>query len=82
MLSSQLLASITKDILDGLSLKKISIKYGCAKSTLYYHYKKLKGKRYQQPNVAPMFSEIDGEIVGIFAGDGSQYYSKKNSHYE
>ena len=33
-------------------------------------------------NVKPAFSEIEGEIVGIFAGDGSQHFEPKAYHYE
>jgi intein/homing endonuclease len=60
----------------------ISRRYGIWKSTLYYHYRKIKGRRYALPNVIPRYSEIEGEIVGLFAGDGSQYFDRKRSHYE
>ena len=33
-------------------------------------------------NVKPTFSEIEGEIAGIFAGDGSQHFEPKAYHYE
>lgn len=33
-------------------------------------------------NIKPKFSEIEGEIAGIFAGDGSQYFEPKSYHYE
>ena len=33
-------------------------------------------------NITPEFSENEGEIAGIFAGDGSQYYEHKAGHYE
>ena len=33
-------------------------------------------------NVKPVFSEKEGEIVGIYAGDGSQYFEPKLYKYE
>jgi intein/homing endonuclease len=66
----------------GISLNKLSRETGIAKSTLYYYYKKLRGKRFTPPYVTPGNSETEGEIVGIFAGDGSQYYDKKDGKYE
>ncbi len=33
-------------------------------------------------NVKPSFCEKEGEIAGIFAGDGSQYFHPKRYHYE
>ncbi|HLG23891.1 MAG TPA: LAGLIDADG family homing endonuclease [Candidatus Nanoarchaeia archaeon] len=33
-------------------------------------------------NITPKFSKKEGEIAGIFAGDGSQYYEPKAGHYE
>ena len=33
-------------------------------------------------NIKPSFSENEGEIAGIFAGDGSQYFEPKAYHYE
>lgn len=33
-------------------------------------------------DIKPRFSEKEGEIAGIFAGDGSQYYEPKAGHYE
>jgi len=66
----------------GVSIPRISKNLGLGKSTIYYHYKKIKGKKFKEPFVEPYFSEEEGEIVGIFAGDGSQYYDKKSGHYE
>jgi hypothetical protein len=80
-LSSVSLALIRSELLAGTSLNKISTRYGFQKSTLYYYYKQIKGKKFVAPNVTPTYSELEGEIVGIFAGDGSQHYSAKKSHY-
>lgn len=57
-------------IQDGLSLNKISKKTGIAKSTIYEHYKKLRGRKYVQPSFVISNSEEEGEIVGAFAADG------------
>ncbi len=65
----------------GISLNQISSKLGIPKSTAYYYYRKLKYKKYKKPEYSIKFSEIEGEIVGIFAGDGSQYHYKKNGNY-
>lgn len=32
--------------------------------------------------IQPRFSEKEGEIAGIFAGDGSQYFEPKAYYYE
>lgn len=68
-------------IKQGISLNKISKSLGIRKSTLYYYYKKIKGKRYQPPKFKINYTEKEGEIVGIFAGDGSQCYTKSNGNY-
>lgn len=73
---------ILKMIHEGVSLSKISEATGLYKSTLYYHYKKLKGKKYKEPQYEVTFSEVEGEIVGIFTGDGSQHYEKSNWNYQ
>src|SRR3989344_1607252 len=77
---------VTNQVLDmiraGDSLNKISRETGLYKSTLYYHYKKIKGKKYKEPKYKIKFSEKEGEIVGILAGDGSQYYYKRNGGYQ
>lgn len=66
----------------GESLAQISQITGRRKSTLYFHYKKILGKKFQEPKFETNFSEIEGEIAGIFAGDGSQHYQKSNWQYQ
>lgn len=71
---------IIKLINEGKSISRISKATHTAKSTIYYYYKKLKGKRYKPPKFS--FSEEDlGEFIGIFAGDGCFYYDKKEYKY-
>ena len=65
-----------------VSINKISKKLNLAKSTIYYYYKKIKGRKIPLPKFEIGLSEKEGEIVGIFAGDGSQYFNKKNYKYE
>ena len=73
---------LIKKIEDGTSINKISNELNLAKSTIYYHYKKIKGKRYQKAKIKQIgYSKIEGEIVGIFAGDGSQHLDKDRGSY-
>ncbi len=69
------------DLKNNLSISKIVAKTGLAKSTIYYYYRKVNGKKYKKPTHKISFSEIEGEIVGIFAGDGSQYHYRPNGQY-
>ncbi len=73
---------ISERIKAGVSLNKLASSFNLAKSTLYHYYKKIKGKRYKSPQYSINFSEAEGEIVGIFAGDGSQYYYKPSGNYQ
>ena len=68
-------------IKDGLSLNKISKQTGLAKTTIYYYSRKIKGKQYFEPEFDLKYSEIEGEIAGIFAGDGSQHHDSKQGQY-
>lgn len=81
-LPRRLVQEVNLEIKAGTSLNTLSQDYSLNKSTLYYYYKKIKGKKYVQPYVQPNFTEQEGEIVGIFAGDGSQYLDKKGCHYQ
>lgn len=81
-LNEAVIASIAYRIKKGESLNSISKTLNVGKSTLYYYYKKIKGKRYQEPKYAIRLSEKEGEILGIFVGDGSQHYAKSNWNYQ
>ncbi len=65
----------------GYSLKRISSFLGFGKTTIYYYYRKIKSRKYKEPIYKINYSRREGEIVGIFTGDGSQYYYKKYGHY-
>ena len=73
---------IIKAISSGKSINWISQEYGLAKSTIYHYFKKIKGRRYPKLNLSPSYSEVEGEIIGIFTGDGGLYFWKKNYSYD
>ncbi|MBS3104903.1 LAGLIDADG family homing endonuclease [Candidatus Woesearchaeota archaeon] len=81
LLKAEVKEEIMKELRKGTSINKISKLLSLGKSTIYYYYKKINGKKYVPPYVQPNFSEKEGEIVGIFTGDGSQYFAK-GGHYQ
>lgn len=82
LLQPQVKEEIIIQIKKGNSINKISKALGIGKSTIYYYYKKIKGKKYKEPQFTLCASEIEGEIVGIFAGDGSQFYYPASGAYQ
>lgn len=80
--SDQLREEICSRIRKSVSINKISKELRLGKSTIYYYYKKIKGKKFVEPEFRLRNSRLEGEINGIFAGDGSQYYDAKRGHYE
>lgn len=75
---------ITKEVLDlirsGKSINKIKQETGFGKSTIYYHYKKLRGKKIKKVTVSFKSEDELGEFLGIFSGDGS-FFKDNKSHY-
>jgi len=65
----------------GFSLNKINKITGINKSSLYYHYKKINGKKYKEVSIMGKDLEALGEFIGIFAGDGNFYLDNKY-HYK
>ena len=65
---------------DGASINRISRLTKKAKSTIYYHYKKLKGKKFKVPEFDFSDNEL-GEFMGIFAGDGGFFFEPKRYKY-
>ena len=57
-------------IQNGSSINSISKESGLYKSTIYYHYKKILGKKILEPYFYVSQSEAEGEIIGAFAADG------------
>ena len=67
-------------IYEGISIPKISSQLNVSKASVYYHYKKIKGRR-NSIAIIPEEDYIKGEFLGAFSGDGSFYYEKKKGHY-
>ncbi|MFC1774931.1 LAGLIDADG family homing endonuclease [Nanoarchaeota archaeon] len=72
---------LKKKILLGYSINEISREEGLSRATIYYHSKKFSGGKCLLPVFKISATDIEGE-VGIFAGDGSQYFYPKDYHYE
>ena len=81
-LSEKELKEIISLIKKGKSLNSIVKLTGKNKTTVYYYFRKIKGRKYIPINLNPGYSEKEGEIVGIFTGDGSQYFDSKGYHYQ
>ena len=64
----------------GVSIPKISKQLDAAKSTIYYHYKKIKGRKFPLV-IIPNNDQVIGEFLGAFSGDGSFFFDKKTWHY-
>lgn len=71
-----IIALIKKDI----SIPKICKQLNVAKSTVYYHFKKIKGRKYPLAKI-PNSQKAIGEFLGAFSGDGSFLFEKKTWHY-
>lgn len=65
----------------GNSINEISKITGLGKSTIYFHYRKIKGKKTKVIKFHFSEDEEIGEFIGIFAGDGSFYKRPKTYHY-
>lgn len=80
-LTSNQLKEIENLIKDGKSLKKIAKITNLSKTTVYYHFRKLKGRTIKYPIFNFSSDEELGEVVGIFAGDGSLHFIPENYRY-
>src|SRR3989344_641642 len=67
-------------ISENYSLNNISKLTGFRKSMLYYHYKKMKGKKYKEIDINFKSDTDLGEFLGVFAGDG-HFHKSKIGHY-
>jgi len=72
---------IIKSIIGNKSLAHISNITKRGKPTIYYYYKKIKGKKYKSPCLEKLDDEFIGEFLGIFAGDGNFFFYKKQYRY-
>ena len=75
-ITSEVLSLIKK----GISINQIRSRTGFAKSTIYYHYKKIKGRKIKRIKFNFQNEGELGEFLGIFAGDGS-FFRGKNGKY-
>ena len=57
-------------IKEGKSLNKISRLLNKSKSTVYYHFRKFKGRTVNPISLKSNDEELIGEFIGLFAGDG------------
>ncbi len=64
----------------GISLNRIEKITGLKKTTIYYHFRKIKPKTTQPIIVNSENDELIGEVVGLFAGDGSCDIMKKGKY--
>lgn len=71
---------IIKMIYDGISINKISNELNVAKSTIYHHYRKIKGRKVPQAAIHQE-DKVIGEFLGAFAGDGSYFFDPKTYHH-
>lgn len=70
-LDSECLNSIQNLINEGYSLNEISKVLGKSKTTIYYHFRKIKGRTVKPISFMLEDPELLGEFIGLFAGDGS-----------
>jgi len=80
-LTDMQLKNIKKLMNEGKSLKKISKILNLSKTTVYYHFRKIKGRTIIQPAIHFPSERILGEVVGIFSGDGSLSFVPVNYGY-
>ena len=77
---------VTKEVINlinkGESLNKINKLTGIGKSTLYFHYKKIKGKKTIPIQINMADQDKLGEFIGMFAGDGGFYFEKERYQYK
>jgi len=71
--------SIRKMALDGYSIRKIKDELNKSKTTIYYHTRKILGRKIKQIKIENDLNAI-GEFMGVFAGDGS-FCKSKLYHY-
>lgn len=66
---------------NGQSLKCIARKLGLGKTTIYYHFRKIRGRTCRQVRLNFPSDEIKGEVFGLFAGDGCLTRTPRNYQY-
>ena len=81
IVNSKLLDKIKKLTEHGTSLNNIQKLTGLSKTTIYYHVRKIKGRTIVQPSINFKSEKTLGEVVGIFAGDGSLNFVADDYRY-
>lgn len=71
------LQHIFKLVEEGKSLNKISYLTGRNKTTIYYHFLKIRGKTFEPIQLRSNDEELIGEFIGLFAGDGCVYVTNE-----
>ncbi len=79
-LSPEIIGRINTMVAKNLSLNKISEVLGLSKSTVYYWYRKVKGKTFTKLVINSANQEIVGEFIGAFAGDGNYTVDRDYKH--
>jgi len=69
---------IKNKIIQNKSLNTIFKEMNLNKTTVYYHFRKIKGRTNVHIQINESNKELVGEFMGLFAGDGSYYYDKKS----
>lgn len=67
------IGKITQLIKEGNSLKQIATAVNKSKTTVYYHFRKIKGRTVKPAVLSSKNEELIGEFIGLFAGDGCVY---------
>lgn len=80
-LKEEEIKTIAASIDRGESLKTISKKLSKSKTTVYYHFRKIKGRTVYPVKIRSTDPELIGEFVGLFAGDGNYHFDKKSNNY-
>lgn len=80
-LSNSQVAEIKSFAKKGKSLNQIAKKMNVGKTTIYYHTRKLLGKKIKEVVIDNSNEKKIGEFIGLFAGDGSYFFEKAKYSY-
>ena len=75
-LSKEEIKEINELISEGKSLNEITRIMNKNKTTVYYHFRKIKGRTINQIILNSNDEELIGEFIRLFAGDGSIFKTK------
>lgn len=64
----------------GMSINSISKELNKSKTTVYYHFRKIKGRTVSPVTIGSEDDELIGEFIGLFAGDGCVYKTRNYSY--